>query len=226
MTSEVVIALTGVEKSFGEEVRTQVLRGVDLELRRGEFVALTGPSGSGKSTLLNLLGLLDRPTGGRIEVLGTDIATLDDQALTRLRGRTLGFVFQFHHLLSGFTAAENVALPGAALAGRLEPAMLEHARALLALVGLADRAEFRPTQLSGGQQQRVAIARALALDPAIVLADEPTGNLDSASAEEIFALMRRIHHERRTTFLIVTHDRALADRCERQLVMTDGRLRG
>jgi lipoprotein-releasing system ATP-binding protein len=206
------------------EVVTPVLHGVDLALSRGEFTALMGPSGSGKSTLLNLVGLLDRPTGGMVAIDGTDTGGLDDRALTRYRGRTVGFVFQFHHLLPEFSALENVMLPMMADRGRLEPSMVECATHLLTEVGLGRQLGRRPSQLSGGQQQRVAVARALAMAPKLVLADEPTGNLDTRSADEIFALLRGFNQRAGVTFLVVTHDPRLADRCDRIVELVDGRI--
>lgn len=222
--SEPILELRGITKNFGTEVVTEVLRGLDLRLDRGELAALMGPSGSGKSTLLNVLGLLDRPNSGELTILGQDTKSLDDAALTRLRGRALGFIFQFHHLIPGFNAWENVALPQAALAGRMMDEHQATARRMLEEVGLGDRLDHLPNQLSGGQQQRVAIARALVHHPALVLADEPTGNLDSHSADEIFELMRRFHRELQTTFLVVTHDSRLADRCDRIIELVDGRI--
>ncbi|WP_306601553.1 ABC transporter ATP-binding protein [Geothrix sp. 21YS21S-2] len=220
MTS--VMRLRGVRKSYGEAVVTEVLHGIDLALEPGEFTALVGPSGSGKSTLLNLLGLLDRPTSGSIEVLGRDAGGLDDAALTRLRGRSLGFVFQFHHLLPAFTARENILLPLHAQHGRVDAAMEARAGALLERMGIADKAGQLTSRLSGGQQQRVAIARALMHAPSLVLADEPTGNLDTRAGEEVFALMRELNREQGTAFLMVTHDPALADRCDRIIELVDG----
>ncbi len=220
-----VLRLEGITRDFGEgEARTRVLRGVDFTLRRGEFAALMGPSGSGKSTLLHLMGLLDRPTEGRVIVDGQDTGVLDDDALTRYRGRTLGFVFQFHHLLPGFTALENVTIPMAADRGRIEPDMRERGRALLDRVGLASRADARATTLSGGQAQRVAIARSLAMGPKVVLADEPTGNLDTRTADEVFALLREVNRLQGVTFLVVTHDRRLAERTDRIIELVDGRI--
>jgi lipoprotein-releasing system ATP-binding protein len=198
---------------------------VDLVLGRGEFAALIGPSGSGKSTLLNIIGLLDRPTSGRVILAGTDTSTLDEQALTALRARTLGFVFQFHHLLHAFTALENVMLPAWADEGVPSREMRERAKELLDAVGLSDRRDYRTNDLSGGQQQRVAIARALARRPQLVLADEPTGNLDTASSDEIFELMRRFNREFGTAFLVVTHDPRIADRCSRIIEIVDGRVK-
>ena len=220
-----VLRLEGITRDFGEgEARTRVLRGVDLALRRGEFAALMGPSGSGKSTLLHIMGLLDRPTGGRILLDGQDTGLLDDDGLTRCRGRTLGFVFQFHHLLPSFTALENVMIPMAADRGRLETSMRECGMALLERVGLSARADNRVTTLSGGQAQRVAIARSLAMNPKIVLADEPTGNLDTRTADDVFSLLRDANRAQDVTFLVVTHDRRLAERTDRIIELVDGRI--
>jgi lipoprotein-releasing system ATP-binding protein len=204
---------------------TRALAGVDLTLGHGELAALIGPSGSGKSTLLNIIGLLDRPTQGRVVVDGVDTGGLDDRTLTRLRGRVLGFVFQFHHLLPAFTALENVMLPAWGDRGVPTEAARTQATAMLDAVGLADRIHHRAGDLSGGQQQRVAIARALAGRPRLVLADEPTGNLDTASSDEVFELMRRFNRDLATTFLVVTHDHRIADRCERVIEIVDGRIR-
>jgi lipoprotein-releasing system ATP-binding protein len=221
-----VLRLRGVVKDYGGGVVTRVLHGIDLDLARGEFAALIGPSGSGKSTLLHLIGLLDRPTAGSIEVVGEDTGSLDDAGLTRLRGRAIGFVFQFHHLLPAFTATENVLLPGYGAAGRPDPALRARARELLRRVGLGDRLDYLPRQLSGGQQQRVAIARALAMRPPLLLADEPTGNLDTHAADEVFALLREMHRDEGLTVLVVTHDPRLAARCDRVIELVDGRIRG
>jgi lipoprotein-releasing system ATP-binding protein len=225
--ADAVLHLEGVVKDYGDgQVRTRVLHGVDLEIARGEFTALVGPSGSGKSTLLNLVGLLDRPTAGRVVLAGQDTGRLDDAGLTRTRGRTVGFVFQFHHLLPEFNALENVMIPMMADKGRPDPSMPECAGHLLAQVGLSAHLSKRPGQLSGGQQQRVAIARALAMNPRIVLADEPTGNLDTHTADEVFALLRDLGRRAGTTFLVVTHDPRLADRCDRIVELVDGRIVG
>ena len=223
--AEPLVLVEGVTKSFGREVVTKVLHGVDLELHPAEFTALVGPSGSGKSTLLNLLGLLDRPTSGRIVLEGRDTTDLAEAERTTLRGRSLGFVFQFHHLLPAFTALENVMMPMLAARGREEPGMRERAFALLEEIGLADRASYGASKLSGGQQQRVAVARALVLDPPLVLADEPTGNLDTESGAQVFELLRRVSERHRTAFLVVTHDERIAARCDRVLTMVDGRIR-
>ena len=221
-----LIELAGIQKRYnvGLPNEVEVLHGLSLSIGRGEFVALIGPSGSGKSTLLNILGLLERMTAGSYRVAGEEMNGLDDTALTLRRRSTLGFVFQFHHLLPAFSALENVTLPALMREGRVSPAQRERARAMLAAVGLGDAMGKRPFELSGGMQQRVAIARALVLEPPLVLADEPTGNLDTASADEVFALMRRMHAELNTSFLVVTHDPRLAARCDRVLEMLDGRL--
>ncbi|MBX3128052.1 MAG: ABC transporter ATP-binding protein [Polyangiaceae bacterium] len=220
--SEPWLRLDGVRKSYGDDVVTEVLHGVDLTLERGEFTALIGPSGSGKSTLLNLVGLLDRPTSGRLVIDGHDLATLDEAALTRLRAETIGFVFQFHHLVGALTAAENLMMQLAAKSGTLRAVHRDLARAALEEVGLGDRLDALPGELSGGQQQRVAIARALVHRPALVLADEPTGNLDTKTADDVFVLLRRINEERGITFLVVTHDPRLAARCRRIISLVDG----
>jgi len=221
---EPLLAVVGAVKEFGDRVKTRALDGVDLSLERGSFVALTGRSGSGKSTLLNLIGLLDRPSAGKVMVDGTDTSDLDDDALTLMRARTLGFIFQFHHLLPAFTALENVMLPEWGDRGFASQDLRDRSEALLRSVGLSDRLQYRTADLSGGQQQRVAIARALVRSPPLVLADEPTGNLDTASSKEVFRLMRRFNEEKRTTFLIVTHDPRIADECDRVVEIVDGRV--
>ncbi len=224
MASAPLLQLSGVTKSYGEAVVTEVLHGLDLVLERGELAALVGPSGSGKSTLLNLLGLLDRPTTGRIEVLGQDIAALSDEVLTRFRGQTLGFIFQFHHLLPAFTALENVCLPLIADRGREEGWMVARGRELLDQVGLSEKANQWVGKLSGGQQQRVAVARALVMEPALVLADEPTGNLDTVTGDQVFDLLKTLNRARGIAFLVVTHDGRLAQRCDRIIELVDGRI--
>lgn len=225
-TGAELVQLSGLRKVYnqGEPNEIEVLHGLDLRVRQGEFAALIGPSGSGKSTLLNVLGLLERGTAGRYTLAGEDVGRLDDEGLTRLRRDTLGFVFQFHHLLPAFTAEENVSMPVRSRDGVVSRAQRERARELLAAVGLSHAMDRKPAQLSGGMQQRVAIARALMLEPPLVLADEPTGNLDTASSSEVFALMRDIHRRVGTTFLIVTHDPRLAARCDRIIELVDGRI--
>lgn len=219
-----LLHLESVTKDYGTQVITRVLRGIDLELQRGEFTALIGPSGSGKSTLLHLLGLLDRPTGGRIFLQSQETTQLEDLERTRLRGYAIGFIFQFHHLLPEFSATDNVLMPMLALEGWWSARMKERAQLLLREVGLEDRMDYKVTKLSGGQQQRVAIARALAMNPPLVLADEPTGNLDTQTGDQIFELLRKSNREHRTAFLIVTHDPRIAERCDRIIELIDGRI--
>ncbi|MFO1314376.1 MAG: ABC transporter ATP-binding protein [Burkholderiales bacterium] len=222
----VTLRLEGVRKSYGigTPVATEVLHGIDLVLRQGEFAALIGPSGSGKSTLLNVIGLLDHPDSGRILIEERPTQGLEDGVRTRLRGRAIGFVFQHHHLLPEFTALENVMLPLLASRGRPDDEMRARAAGLLDRVGLTPWRDHMANDISGGQQQRVAIARALAMHPPLVLADEPTGNLDTRSADGVFDLMREINEANRTTFLIVTHDPRLAQRCDRIVELVDGQI--
>lgn len=214
-----------VVKDYGVgQNRTRVLHGIDLTICPGELVALIGPSGSGKSTLLNIMGLLDRPTSGVLCVDGVDISTLDGTGLTALRGDKLGFIFQFHHLLPAFSALENVMLPLMAKNGRHAPWMTKHALELLDRVGLADLAYRKATDISGGQQQRVAVARALAGKPSLILADEPTGNLDTETSTEVFDLLRSTNTDLGTALLVVTHDPSIARRCNRTIELVDGRV--
>jgi lipoprotein-releasing system ATP-binding protein len=217
-----LVRVTGVQKTYGERVVTHALKGIDLELAPGDFCALTGPSGCGKTTLLNLIGLLDRPTGGRIFLEGQDVGPLNDEVRTTLRGTRLGFVFQFHHLLPAFTALENVMLPLISRRGRATSQIREKAARLLDQVGLADRANYKSTDLSGGQKQRVAIARALVIDPILVLADEPTGNLDTESTAQVMELLESFNRDSGTAFLLVTHEDSIAGRCRRVVHMVDG----
>jgi lipoprotein-releasing system ATP-binding protein len=221
-----VLQLADIHKSYatGSAMETEVLHGINLGLRRGEFSALIGPSGSGKSTLLNLIGLLDRPSRGRLCIDGQETGRLDDRTLTRLRGRRIGFVFQHHHLISAFSALENVMMPMLVERGRPDDEMRQRAATLLEQVGLSAQRHNKANQMSGGQQQRVAIARALTMRPSLVLADEPTGNLDTQSADSVFALMREINAVDQTTFLVVTHDARLAARCDRVIELVDGKV--
>ncbi len=208
----------------GEANAVEVLHGIDLVLQRGEFVALIGPSGSGKSTLLNIIGLLDKATSGSMSLDGQKTDGMDDEAITRLRGQSIGFVFQYHCLISAFTALENVMMP-MWLDGRFSGKdMAERGHALLKEMDLDKWAHNRANNLSGGQQQRVAIARALSMKPALILADEPTGNLDTHSADLVFEMMRKVNQTIGTTFLIVTHNESLAERCDRIINVVDGRI--
>jgi len=214
-------------KTFGVgEAETRVLRGLSLHLERGEMAALLGPSGSGKSTLLTILGTLMKPTSGQYRMLGEDLIAADDRALTEFRNAHIGFVFQFHNLLPDFTALENVIFPTAVREGRETSQARARGRALLIRMGLADRIDFPATKLSGGQKQRVAVARALMNSPELVLADEPTGNLDRVSAMQVMDLIAQINREEGTTFLISTHDEKIADLCQRQIVVGDGVVTG
>ena len=226
IAKDAVIRMTGIRKSYGigTPVEAEVLHGIDLTLESGEFAALIGPSGSGKSTLLNIIGLLEPMTSGEYVLGGTSVKGLPDNEITARRGDMLGFVFQFHHLIPAFTALENVVMPHLIRDGRVSDVALKEGRELLAKVGLAEAMNKTPGELSGGMQQRVAIARALSRSSAVVLADEPTGNLDTKSADEVFALMREFNRERGTTFLIVTHDPRLAARCDRTVELVDGRI--
>ena len=224
--AEDVLRLEQVRKSYnvGRPTETEILHGIDLTLGRGEFAALIGPSGSGKSTLLNIMGLLDRPTSGRLFVDGQETGALDDRELTRLRGRSIGFVFQHHLLITAFTALENVMMPMLVERGFPDDAMKKRALELLTGLGLGQWQHHLANALSGGQQQRVAVARALAMKPALVLADEPTGNLDTRSAEGVFEMMREVNRKSGTSFLIVTHSLEIARGCDRIIELVDGQI--
>jgi lipoprotein-releasing system ATP-binding protein len=219
-----VLSLEAVRKSYavGTSVETEVLHGINLQLEKGEFVALTGPSGSGKSTLLNIMGLLDRPSSGKLFINGAETSSMDEAELTKLRGQSIGFVFQTHLLLTAFTALENVMMPMLLQRGHPDELMRLRAQALLEQVGLSQWQNNLVSNMSGGQQQRVAIARALALNPTLVLADEPTGNLDTKSADSVFELMYKINQDNGTTFLMVTHNLEMSQRCDRTVDMVDG----
>jgi len=221
-----VLRLTAIRKSYniGTPVEAEILHGINLTVAAGEFTALIGPSGSGKSTLLNTIGLLEAPTSGEVEIAGNLVSYRDDDTLTRLRSQTLGFVFQFHHLLPAFSALENVLMPQVIAGNRITEALRREALQLLESVGLRGAENKKPAELSGGMQQRVAIARALSIRPALVLADEPTGNLDTKTAADIFAMLRTFNRDFGTSFLIVTHDPRLAATCDRRVTLADGQI--
>ena len=216
-----MIEMENIQKEYvAGSVKTQVLKGVSFRVQAGEFVAIMGASGTGKSTLMNILGLLDKPTGGHYRLDGKDVVDLDDDALSHLRNHKIGFVFQQFHLLARTTALRNVMLP-LIYADEYPNDALERAEKALMSVGLSDRMDYRPSQLSGGEQQRVAIARALITNPAIILADEPTGNLDSKSGAGVISVFQRLHREGRTIILI-THDKVVAEHANRIVVLSDG----
>ncbi len=219
-----LLQVTGLRKSFRTRVgELEVLCGIDIEVEEAEMVAIVGASGVGKSTLLHILGTLDRPTRGKVCYRGEDVFALGEGPLSRFRNREIGFVFQFHHLLPEFTALENVMMPG--LISELElDEIKSRASGLLDELGLSERMHHRPGELSGGEQQRVAIARALVMEPLVVLADEPTGNLDTKTGGRLFNLIEDINRKKGTTFMIVTHNDSLATRCSRIVRMVDGRI--
>jgi lipoprotein-releasing system ATP-binding protein len=219
-----LVVAKDLRKNFEHLGRTlEVLRGVDLAIDEGEMVGVVGQSGAGKSTFLHCLGTLDVPTSGSLSIGGKELTSLDNEALADLRNKSIGFVFQFHHLLPEFNALENVMMPGL-IQGLTRKEMTERAETLLEDVGLKARASHRPGELSGGEQQRVALARALVLEPKLILADEPTGNLDSKTSDQIHELFFRINKERKTTIVVVTHNMMLADSMPRKVTMRDGRV--
>lgn len=222
--SEAVVVIEDLHKSFQHMGRTlEVLKGIDLSIHPGQILSIVGPSGAGKSTLLHCIGTLDLPTSGRIVLAGEELTRMSSARLAAVRNREIGFVFQFHHLLPEFTALENVMMPGL-IQGRSRKEMDKRARSLLQEVGLEERGTHRPGELSGGEQQRVAVARALALDPKLVLADEPTGNLDTQTSEAIHELFFQINKEHGTTIVVVTHNPAFAESMPRVVRMLDGRV--
>jgi lipoprotein-releasing system ATP-binding protein len=224
LSKTALIELHDIHKRYniGLPNEAEVLKGLSFNIAHGEFVALIGPSGSGKSTLLNIIGLLEQASSGSYKIEGEETSALNDAALTLRRRSTLGFVFQFHHLLPAFSAIENVTLPALMREGSVSKEQNDKARDVLSAVGLGAAMDKKPGELSGGMQQRVAIARALVLNPPLVLADEPTGNLDRVASDEVFALLRKMHAELKISFLIVTHDPRLAVRCDRIIELVDG----
>ena len=208
---------------FSTVGEVQVLHGITMQIMTKEIVTIVGASGVGKSTLLNLLGALDKPTSGKIEIEGTDISNMDEGELSEFRNKTMGFIFQFHHLLPELSSTENVMLP-ALLRGDLKKLIMNRASELLSDVGLSHRLHHKPSELSGGERQRVAVARALMNEPKLILADEPAGNLDSGNAESLYKLMWKLKEEREQTFVIVTHNEELAKRADRTIRIEDGRI--
>ena len=224
--ADAILTLSKINKIYnpGEPSEVAVLHDIDLKIEKGEFVAIMGPSGSGKSTLLNIIGLLDRPSSGHLSINGQDTSKLNDAELTHLRGHRIGFVFQYHYLISAFTAVENVMMPMLVDHGFPTHAAERRALDLIERVGLTKVAHNRSNNMSGGQQQRVAIARGLAMNPDILLADEPTGNLDSENAKSIFGLMREVNQTSKTSILLITHNHDLAQQCDRIIRVVDGRI--
>lgn len=217
-----ILLTENLKKSFRTEAgMLNVLKGIDLQLNKGEFIAITGASGAGKSTLLHILGTIDRPTSGKVMYSGKNVFELDDDKLSLFRNSHVGFVFQFHHLLPEFSAIENIIMPGL-VAGQDKSRLIDDASQLLSKLGILDRKLHRPGELSGGEQQRVAVARALILNPQIVLADEPTGNLDTATGNELFRILQVLNDEMSMTFVVVTHNEDLAQKCSRIIHMADG----
>jgi lipoprotein-releasing system ATP-binding protein len=226
MSSRALVTVINLSKSFSMGTYTlPVLKGINLEIRRGELIAIVGASGAGKSTLLHILGTLDRPTGGRVLFEGQDVFALSEEALAAFRNKRIGFVFQFHHLLPEFTALENTLLPALIQHRQLEEAR-QDAACLLTELGLGKRLHHKPGELSGGEQQRVAVARALMQRPDLVLADEPTGNLDTQTGEALFALLRQLNKTRGTTFVIATHNDKLSAQADRIIRLEDGKIVG
>ena len=220
--SEIILKVRNLTRTYVEnKVSTAVLKGINLDIEAGKITAVTGKSGSGKSTLLHILGTLDKPSSGEIIFKGQELTTLSNDAKAAFRNKNLGFIYQFHYLLGDFTALENVMLPSL-IGGQPEKEAKEKALKILEQVGLKDRVDFHPGELSGGQRQRVAIARALCHDPDLILADEPTGNLDAANAASVFELFSSLVKEKKTTVIMVTHDETLATLCDRKVVIKDG----
>jgi lipoprotein-releasing system ATP-binding protein len=223
--SEIILRAENIHKIFwlGKSVKLHVLKGISFEVRRGEMIAIVGASGAGKSTLLHIIGALDRPSEGKVYIDGIDVFKMSDVELAKFRNKKIGFVFQFHHLLPEFTAIENVAMP-AMIAGKSFDEVKDKAYELLKEVGLADRAHHKPSELSGGEQQRVAVARALMNSPELILADEPSGNLDSENAEILHNLMFELNRKYKQTFIIATHNEKLAEMANRIIKIVDGKI--
>lgn len=219
-----VMELKGITKVYGEKIKTQVLFGIDLKFYEGSFNAIIGQSGSGKSTLMNILGTLDNPTDGEIFINGQNTKSMKANDISFLRNQNIGFIFQFHYLLPEFTALENVLMPYKISKQKITPEVLARAHELLDFVGLSKVKNNLAKNMSGGQQQRVAIARSLINNPKIILADEPTGNLDSDSTEQVYTLLREINSKYKTTFIIITHDRKIAEKADRIIEIKDGRI--
>ncbi len=219
-----IVEIRNIKKIYGDKVKTQVLFDLNLSIEKGSFNSIIGQSGSGKSTLLNILGTLDRPTDGEIVINGVNTKSMNANQLAKLRNETLGFIFQFHYLLPEFTALENVLMPYRIMGKKIDDKVMERANELIELVGLSKVKNNLATQMSGGQQQRTAIARSLMNNPSIILADEPTGNLDSDTTEQIYDLMRKINKKYNTTFIIITHDQHVAEKTDRIIEVKDGRI--
>ncbi len=219
-----VLELKKINKVYGQKIKTQVLFDLDLKVEKSSFNSIIGASGSGKSTLMNIMGTLDKPTDGDVLINGTNIVSLNKDKLAELRNETIGFIFQFHYLLPEFTVLENVLLPYRIKNGKVDKEAIERAKYLIDMVGISKIKDNLSTDISGGQQQRAAIARALINNPAIVLGDEPTGNLDSETTEQVYELLRQINEEFNSTFIIITHDKKIAEKGDRIIELTDGRI--